>query len=150
MFKMEQAAISGAAVLATATAGSYYTQQATQSPWYAQVRPGFAPPNWVFPLVWTTLYIGLAVAFAASLAEDTWIPTILHVANLALNVLWCRTFFGQRDIRRGLGVIVGNVAVAVGILATTRIPTVRWIVLPYIAWLLFATALNAGALTRVQ
>jgi benzodiazapine receptor len=147
MFKMKHALLSGAAVMATATAGSYYTQQATQTPWYARIRPRFAPPNWVFPIVWTLLYIGLAVAFAASLTGDTWLPTVLHVLNLALNVLWCRTFFGQRDVRGGLGLIVGNVVVAMGILGTTRAP-VRWIMLPYIAWLLFATALNAGALVQ--
>ncbi len=138
------ATVAIAAVAATATLGSQYTQQSVQSPWYSMAKPSWAPPNWVFPVVWTTLYICLAVAFTLSILRDTPFPTILHVVNLALNVAWCRAFFGLRRPLPALGILVGNVAVAAGIVATTRVSVVQWLLAPYIAWLLFATTLNGA------
>lgn len=138
-------ALSTTAVVATAALGSHYTQQSVRGPWYACIRPAWAPPSWVFPVVWTTLYVALAVAMGLSIRVDSGLLTGLHVANLVLNVVWCRTFFGQRDVGAGIGVIVGNVGVAVAIASFTRIGLVRWLMVPYIAWLLFATSLNVGA-----
>ncbi len=137
--------IAGTAVAATAALGSHYTQQSVRSPWYDEVKPRFAPPSWVFPIVWTSLYIALTVAFAKSIVGDPAFLTILHVTNLALNVAWCYTFFGQRLPKEALGILVGNVGVAAMIALCTRIDLVRWLIIPYIAWLVFATALNAGA-----
>ncbi len=139
-------AIAGSAVAATATLGSLYTQQSVQSPWYDEVKPSFAPPSWVFPVVWTTLYIAIAIAFAKSIVGDPAFLTILHVANLALNVAWCYTFFGKQMPKEALGILVGNVGVAAAIALCTRIDLVRYLMIPYIAWLTFATALNAGAI----
>ena len=137
--------VSTVAVATTATLGSHYTQQSVRSSWYVSIRPVWAPPNWVFPVVWTTLYVALAVAMGLSIQGDSGFLTGLHVTNLVLNVVWCRTFFGQRDLEGGLGVIVGNVGVAVAIALQTRIDVVRWLMVPYIFWLLFATSLNVGA-----
>lgn len=134
--------ISTASVTTTATLGSQYTQQSVRSPWYSCIRPGFAPPNWVFPVVWTLLYISLAIAMGLSILRDSPLLTVLHGLNLLLNVIWCWMFFGRRELGMGLGVIVGNVGVAVAIASITRIPTVRWLMAPYIVWLIFATALN--------
>ncbi len=142
-------AISIFSVTVTAVLGSQYTQQSVQSPWYATVRPAFAPPNWVFPIVWTLLYISLAAAFTLSLLGDSSLVVLLHGLNLVLNVAWCKTFFGDHNIKGALGVIVGNVGVALAIAAITEIPTVLTLMIPYIAWLVFATALNMGALLRV-
>ncbi len=138
--------IAGLSVAATAALGSHYTQQSVRSPWYDKVKPRFAPPSWVFPIVWTSLYITLTVAFAKSIVGDPAFLTILHVTNLALNVIWCYTFFGRRMPKEALGILVGNVGVAATIALCTRIDLVRYLMLPYIAWLTFATALNAGAI----
>jgi tryptophan-rich sensory protein len=105
-------AISTAAVTATATLGSQYTQQSVQSPWYSCVKPSFAPPSWVFPVVWTLLYISLAAAMGLSILRDSSLLAILHSLNLILNVVWCWMFFGKRNLKGGLGVIVGNLGVA--------------------------------------
>jgi benzodiazapine receptor len=142
------AAISGIAVVATAVLGSRYTQQSVQSPWYACIRTWYTPPSWVFPIVWTVLYGALWAAFSFSLLNDAALPTILHVTNLALNVAWCAAFFGRRMVGPALGLIVGNVGVAVAIAGLTKDARVTLLMLPYIAWLLFATALNAGALKK--
>ncbi len=145
---MHPAAAYGIAGVATATTsflGAQYTQQSVQSPWYDRVRPTFAPPNWVFPVVWTLLYIALTIAFGLSLQRDPALLTLLHALNLAANVWWCRTFFGQRQLGQGLVILVGNLGIAVAIAALTKTATVRYLLIPYIAWLSFATALNTGA-----
>ncbi len=142
-------ALSIFSVTAMAVLGSQYTQQSVQSAWYRAVRPTFAPPNWVFPLVWTLLYISLAAAFTLSMLGDSSIVVLLHGLNLALNVAWCKTFFGDRNLAAALGILVGNVGIAVAIAAITKLPTVRTLMIPYIAWLVFATALNTVALLRV-
>ena len=137
--------IAVAATSATAIAGSYYTQQSVQSAWYACVRPSFAPPNWVFPVVWTSLYVALAIAFARSLRHDSALLTVLHCANLALNVAWCRAFFGARKLGEALAILVGNLGVAVAIAALSVDSVVGWLLVPYIVWLAFATLLNVDA-----
>ena len=134
--------IAGSAVIATAILGSHYTQQSVGTSWYKDIKPSFAPPSWVFPVVWTTLYILLAIAFAESIGGPAFL-TVLHVVNLFLNVAWCYTFFGQRDPNKALGILVGNLGVAIAIAFLTRIDLVRWLMIPYIAWLTFATALNS-------
>ncbi len=137
--------ISTTAVTATATLGSQYTQQSVQGPWYACVKPSFAPPAWVFPVVWTLLYISLAAAMGLSILRDSALLTFLHSVNLVLNVVWCWLFFGKRELAGALGVIVGNVGIAAMIAGFTKIPTVYWLVVPYIIWLLFASSLNFAA-----
>ena len=142
--------LSATAVGITATAGSNYTRQSVGTPWYSNIRPWFAPPNWVFPIVWTILYIALAVAFGLSILHDTALVIILHVLNLGLNVAWCRAFFGKKELRGALGIIVGNLAVALGIALQTRKSTVMYLVLPYILWLSFATLLNHAAIQKSE
>ena len=137
--------IAGSATAATAYLGSLYTQQSVQSPWYARVRPAFAPPNWVFPVVWTFLYIALTAAFGLSILRDTGTVAILHILNLALNIAWCRTFFGKQELALALIILVGNLGVALAIAFATSSSIVRYLIVPYIAWLSFATALNVGA-----
>jgi benzodiazapine receptor len=141
--------IAGLTVAGTATLGSLYTQQSVGTSWYSEIKPSFAPPSWVFPIVWTTLYLLLAVAFAQSIVGDPALLTILHVANLALNVIWCRTFFGERNPERAFGILVGNLGVAVGIAGLTQVALVRFLMIPYIAWLVFATALNGAAFLTI-
>ncbi len=140
--------IAAAATAATAYAGSMYTQQSVKSPWYTNIKPTFAPPSWVFPVVWTILYAGLTVAFGLSILHDSEGVILLHVLNLVLNVLWCRTFFGDRNLGQALFVLVGNVGVASLLAWLTVSKSVRFLLIPYIAWLCFATALNVGALYK--
>jgi benzodiazapine receptor len=146
MFPWIAYGISGAAVTATALMGSHYTQQSVRTAWYESIRPSFAPPAWVFPIVWTLLYILLAIAFAQSIVGDSGFLTFLHVMNLALNIVWCSVFFGHREPKKALGILVGNVGIAAAIAYSTKVHLVRYLMIPYIAWLSFATALNAGAI----
>ena len=117
--------------------------------WYADlVKPAFQPPGWVFGAVWTTLYIMLGIALAAALdqppsklrRDGLW----LFGGQLLLNFAWSPVFFGMHMIDVGLVVIVVMLlmaAVTANFFRRLR-PLAGWLMLPYLAWLCLATALN--------
>lgn len=116
--------------------------------WYPTlVRPWFAPPDWVFGPVWTALYVLMGTAaFLVSRSGGERARTALGVflGQLALNVAWSGAFFGLRSTLLGLVVIV-PLLVAVG--ATTGLfaridRRAAALMVPYLLWTAFATALN--------
>jgi len=80
--------------------------------WYETLeRPGFAPPNSVFPVVWTILYAMMAVAVwlfwrAEGRSEDRKLGLIWFGIQLALNVVWSFAFFWLHSPGSGLIVIL--------------------------------------------
>jgi benzodiazapine receptor len=117
--------------------------------WYAQLKkPTWNPPNSVFAPVWTTLY--LLMAAAAWLVWRRYglggalVPLILFVVQLLLNAAWTWLFFGLHRIR---GALIDIVILWVMILATLsfflKLSLLAGILLmPYLAWVSFAAALN--------
>jgi translocator protein len=119
--------------------------------WYAGLaKPAFAPPNWLFAPVWTALYAMMALAFWRVLGLPPGTPgraaaIAAFWAQLALNAAWTPVFFGLHSPRGGLAVI--------GVLLVTILVTIRrfWpldriaaaLLVPYAAWVAFATALTA-------
>jgi translocator protein len=118
--------------------------------WYATLeRPGFAPPNGVFPVVWTILYAMMAVAAwlffrAKGSDEDRKLGLIWFGIQLALNVAWSFAFFWLRSPGAGLLVILLLlVAIAITIVLFSRSSRgAALLLLPYLLWVCFATALN--------
>ncbi len=117
--------------------------------WYAPLaKPTFQPPGWVFGAVWTTLYTMMGIAVAAILNEPSSkqrsMALGLFAAQLALNFAWSPIFFGGGMIDIGLLVILAmNVLVTMTIIAFWRIrPLAGALLIPYLAWLCLATALN--------
>jgi len=120
--------------------------------WYPTlVRPSFAPPSWVFGPVWTTLYVmmGLAASLVWQRAGGTAAARTALVwfgVQLALNGLWSVVFFGLRAPGLALLEIVllwGTIAMTVRAFWLVR-PVAGVLLIPYLAWVTFATALNAG------
>ena len=124
----------------------------TAAAWYRELaRPSWAPPGWVFGPVWLTLYTMMGVA-----AWRVWRTPSgparsralgWFAAQLALNAAWTPVFFGLRSLGGGL-VVIGLLVVAIaGTIRAFRVvaPRAAWLLAPYLAWVLFATALN-GAL----
>ncbi|HEX4303344.1 MAG TPA: TspO/MBR family protein [Rhizomicrobium sp.] len=117
--------------------------------WYATLhRPSFAPPNGVFAPVWTTLYVLMGIA-----AWRVWRvvglgsrPMLLFFVQLALNFAWSFLFFRYHRIDAALVEIVVLllfiVWTAVSFARRDRIAGLLFV--PYVAWVGFATALNAG------
>ena len=121
------------------------------SPWYASLdKPSWTPPGWLFAPVWTMLYTAMGVAAWLVWREGGWrqqrLPLAVFLAQLALNFAWSPLFFGLRQITWAL---VDIVAIWLLIVLTMRLfgrvqRAAAWLLTPYLAWVSFATALNAA------
>ncbi|MGD9403038.1 MAG: tryptophan-rich sensory protein [bacterium] len=120
--------------------------------WYAFAnKPPFSPPDWIFAPVWTGLYILMAVALFLIWRKGIDFPGVAvaiwaFAVQLLLNGLWTPVFFGLRAPLAGL-VVIGLLWVAILItivkfFALSRAAAVMLI--PYLAWVSFATAVNAA------
>ena len=114
------------------------------------VRPPLSPPGWVFPVVWVILY-GLMGAAAyriykmpASEARNTALG--FYVAQLAVNFLWPVVFFRFGAYGAAVAVILLlAVLVVLTVLSFMKVdPLAGRLLLPYLAWVLFAVYLNLG------
>ncbi len=126
--------------------------------WYAGLqKPPFNPPNWVFGPVWTTLYVLMAIAFALVWQRQTHTldPTerraagramALFVAQFIFNLAWSFIFFNRHLILGALvEMLILWVLIVITIVRFFRVNKVSGILmLPYIAWVTFAFALNLG------
>ncbi len=117
--------------------------------WYAPLaKPSFQPPGWMFGAVWTALYTMMGIALAAVWNEPLYpqrkLALGLFAAQLALNFAWSPIFFGGGMIDVGLLVILAmNALVTMTIIAFWKIrPLAGALLIPYLAWLCIATALN--------
>jgi benzodiazapine receptor len=119
--------------------------------WFATLdRPSFAPPNWVFGPVWSVLYVLMAVAIwrveRHHRLRDVRPARKAFIGQLALNFAWTPIFFGLHAIHMALGIIVTLWAAIIGtFIAFHRIDRpAAYLLLPYLAWVTFATALNGA------
>jgi tryptophan-rich sensory protein len=117
--------------------------------WFdALAKPSFMPPGWAFPVAWTILYICLGLALAMILhargARGRGLALALFLAQLALNYAWSPVFFGLHLIWPALAVIGAMIliAAAAALLFLRIRKGAALLMLPYLAWLCFATALN--------
>lgn len=141
-----------AVVAAVALAGSTATLP-NIPPWYAGLaKPSFTPPNAVFGPVWTVLYIMMAVAVwrvGLTSGQSRRRAIGWFVLQLVLNALWSPVFFGLHAPLSGLVIILALLAaLAATTVAFWRIDRVAGLLLaPYLAWVCYATALNAAIVT---
>ena len=120
-----------------------------QNPWYAALaKPDIMPPTIAFPIAWTILYalMGLAVAFVGSAwgARGRALALGIFVIQLLVNLAWSPLFFAQHQITAALYLIIAlDVLVLITLVLFWRIRMVAGLLLvPYLAWILFATVLN--------
>lgn len=117
--------------------------------WYAALeKPAWTPPDIAFPIVWTILYVLMALAawlmWLRARPAEARFPFALFFVQLALNFLWSALFFGLRSPGLALIEIVVLLAtLAATILAFGRISRLAgWLLVPYLMWTGFAAALN--------
>ena len=133
--------------------GSIFTMPAI-STWYETLaKPSFTPPNWLFAPAWVTLYVLMGVAVFLVWRKGFGIKNvkaalITFLVQLVLNVLWSAIFFGAKSLVGGAGVIVLLwIAILFTILRFFKISTVAGgLLIPYILWVTFASALNISIL----
>ena len=136
--------------LAVAAVSGWATVEGVRS-WYPTIaKPSWTPPSWLFGPVWTALYVAMGVAtwrvwriggFRAARAALG-----LFLAQLAVNGLWSPIFFAWH--RLGLAVLdIGLLwlLIVATIVAFRRHDRVAArLLLPYLAWVTFASALTVA------
>ena len=119
------------------------------NPWFqALAKPEIMPPGWAFGAAWTILYIlmglALAIVLHARRARRRGLAITLFTIQLALNLAWSPLFFGAHKV-------VASFWLLVAILITASVTTLLFrrirlsaalLMLPYLAWLIFATMLT--------
>jgi tryptophan-rich sensory protein len=117
--------------------------------WFAGLeKPEFMPPGWVFGAVWTVLYslMGLAISFVwlAWPSRERRNALRLFHAQLFVNLIWSPIFFAGHMIEVGLvTIVILFILVLFTAWRFSRIqPLAGLLLVPYLAWLCLATALN--------
>ena len=128
-------------------AGAIGAVAATNAPsFYAQLaRPSWAPPPSVFGPVWTALYILMGVAAFLVWRAHGWHPALtLFLLHLVLNALWSWLFFfWQRGLWSSVEIVALWLVIAALVIWFLRLrPLAGVLLLPYAAWVTFATALT--------
>ena len=118
--------------------------------WYVSLdKPPLLPPNGVFGPVWTVLYLLMGIALALLITHKATGKKFAYAwfaVQLTLNTLWSVVFFGLHLPWPGAVIIIALIgAIVMTILAFRRfVPATTWLLMPYLAWVCFATYLNVG------
>jgi tryptophan-rich sensory protein len=130
----------------TAFIGSLFTNPDTD--WYNSIKPGITPPDYVFPIVWTILFIFIWIAFYLACIyvkeKDRNKVRLVFLVNLILNALWSYLFFGlQNPLFAFYELILLWVSIISILLVTYKInKTSFYLIIPYLLWVSFAGVLN--------
>jgi len=139
-----------AVVLVNLLGGAPAVLGGPDSAWFESLtKPAIYPPSWAFGVVWTLLFtlLGVAVFLVARTGLDdrrVQVALGLFALQFVFNIAWTPTFFTLQRPLVALGVI--------GVLVVVLVPTI-WafdrvdrraavLLVPYLAWVLFATLLN--------
>lgn len=118
---------------------------------FAAVRqPRLAPPAWLFPVVWTLLYLlmGLAayLVLTGGNCRQRREAMVVYGAQLAVNFFWSVLFFTFKAYLLAfvwLVLLWGLIVLTVWRFAAVR-PLAGWLLVPYLLWVTFAGYLNFG------
>ncbi len=135
-------------VLLVAGGGSLIGTNNIPGEWYANLnKPAFNPPNWIFGPVWTVLYIMIGIAgWRIWRLRRTGGAMTAWWVQLGFNFLWSPVFFTLQNIGMALVIIIGMLIsiIAFVVLAWRQDRAAALLFLPYLAWVSFATLLNAS------
>jgi len=129
--------------------GSYVTS-VFKEPWYNEIiQPSFNPPSWVFPPVWSTLYVMMSIAI-----WRVWTTFFnsrilkLYFFHLFFNCIWSIIFFGFHQIGLALiNIIVILFFIIILMKEYLKIDKLSfYLMIPYFLWSSFALVLNASIL----
>jgi translocator protein len=145
-----------AAILFCVIVGSLGSLVTTTGPgsWYAVLqKPIFTPPGWVFAPVWITLFVLMGIAVwlvweSGIQHRDVQVALGIFSVQFILNILWSFLFFGLRSPFFGLiDIILLWIMIAATIGAFYRVKkSAAYLLIPYIAWVSLASALNGAVL----
>lgn len=113
------------------------------------VQPPLSPPAYLFPIVWTLLFLLMSVSAAIIYDSDDEISPkalFLYMIQLTLNFWWCVLFFGFRlYFFSFIWLLLLLLTVFIMTVLFYRVNKLAGILqIPYILWLMFAAYLNFG------
>lgn len=133
------------ACLATASSGAVFKPGA----WYdGLAKPWWRPPNWAFPIVWSVLYLMIAISGwlvwrKAGLAGAA-LPLAVYALQLGLNAAWSGFFFGMKRMDLAFADVCAlwlSIAAMIGLFGPID-AAAAWLLVPYLAWVSIAAYLN--------
>jgi tryptophan-rich sensory protein len=140
----------GLCLLVGATAAAFNAP--AMEGWYPSLtQPPGNPPNWLFPVVWTTLFVMIGTSawlvwWRAPQGRRQTAALTLWGWQLLLNAAWSPAFFGMKSPALGLMVIVPMLLlIGMTVASFARLNrTAALLLVPYLCWTSYATYLNAG------
>ena len=119
---------------------------------YAEMdKPPLSPPGWVFPIVWTVLYLLMGyssylIATAQKPQSEKRGALVLYGAQLAANFVWSLIFFrAQLPLAAFVWLVLLWVLIFLTIRAFSKInEKAADLLIPYLLWVTFAGYLNFG------
>ena len=115
--------------------------------WYKNLdKPSWNPPNWLFPIAWSILYIVIAYVGMriSNIAGSKNFLIALWALQITLNTIWTPIFFGLNDIKLAMKFMMG-LWLSVLLMVITywfSDPLSSILIFPYFIWVSFAAALN--------
>ncbi len=113
------------------------------------VQPSFAPPDWIFPIVWTILFVLMGIASyliytSDAAAEEKHHALALYGIQLVFNFFWSLIFFvGEWYLFAFIWLVLLWGLIVLTIKAFSEISkTAAWLLVPYLLWVTFAGYLN--------
>lgn len=143
----------GLATAAAAVVGSLSSREGVEG-WYRTIRkPDYVPPNVVFPIAWTALYVDIAATSAAVIdrfrADQQAGKANAYIAalgtNLVLNAGWSWLFFAKRQLFPSVVVAAALAGSSADLARRAADADLKYgaALAPYPAWCTFATVMSA-------
>ncbi|MFH1501268.1 MAG: TspO/MBR family protein [archaeon] len=146
--KIKELIISVVIVFLVAFIGSVFAGQNTNSDWYESIKPSITPPNYVFPIAWTILFILIAISLYFVLVNSKKKQKnkiyLIFGANFIFNILWSFFFFSmQLPLLAFIDIILVWLTIFGMIVVSWKInKSAAYLLIPYLLWVSFASILN--------
>jgi tryptophan-rich sensory protein len=135
-------------VFSVAFLGSLFTMATVHTNWYTLIKPTVSPPNWVFPVVWSILFMLIAISLYLCMNRkrdrNKKKVLIIFSVNLFLNILWPFLFFYMKNPMLAYFEIIilwfSIILMMFFAYKTSRLAA--YLLIPYFFWVSFANALN--------
>ena len=131
--------------LAVGSLSAFLTKDAMN---YSEIiKPGFAPPAFIFPIVWTILYILMGISSYIICSSDSPMKQSAlnwYAIQLLFNFIWSLIFFNlQNYLFAFIWLIALIICICIMIIKFYKIsPTAAYLQIPYLLWCMFAAYLN--------